>query len=78
MKLNNDMFETRNYRHVEPFMVFAVTFLIASAICVLAGCVSGNKAEVNAIKIEKQSTAKEVDQYVETSGKVLRFVGFGK
>ncbi len=62
----------------EPFRVFAVTFLLASALCVLAGCVSGNKAEVNAIKIEKPSKAQEVDQYVTTTGRVLRFIGAGK
>ena len=39
----------------------------------LSGCVSGNKAEVNAIKFEKTSTASEVDQYITTAGRVVRF-----
>jgi len=40
------------------------------AILLLFGCVAGNKAEVNAIKFEKQSTASEVDQYITTAGRV--------
>ena len=49
--------------------------LILCACFVQTGCVSGNKAEVSAIRIEKQSTASEVDQYVTTAGKVFRFFG---
>ena len=62
----------------EPFRVFSLTLMVGFLVMLLTGCVSGNKAEVNAIKIEKQSKAAEVDQYVETSGKVLRFMGLGK
>lgn len=62
----------------EPFRVFSLTLMVGFLVLFLTGCVSGNKAEVSAIRIEKQSKAGEVDQYVETSGKVLRFMGFGK
>jgi hypothetical protein len=52
----------------------ALFFMVCISIIVwCAGCVSGNKAEVNAIKFEKTSTAKEVDQYVTTAGRVVRF-----
>ena len=45
-------------------------------VCLLfGGCVSGNKAEANLIKVEKTSTASEVDQYVTTAGRVFRFIG---
>lgn len=54
------------------------TILTALTVSTLASsCVSGNKAEVSAIRIEKKSTASEVDQYVTTAGKVMRFFGFG-
>lgn len=59
---------------LRAFALIVIAIILGST----AGCVSGNKAEVNAIKIEKQSKAAEVDQYVETSGKVLRFMGLGK
>ena len=47
--------------------IFAISCLLLAA----TGCVAGNKAEVNALKIEKQSTASEVDQYVTTAGRIL-------
>jgi hypothetical protein len=52
-------------------------FLIACAVMIFSGCVSGNKAEINAVKIERRSTADEVDQYVTTAGRVARFLGLG-
>ena len=37
------------------------------------GCATAKDNEINAIKFEKQSTASEVDQYITTAGKVIRF-----
>jgi hypothetical protein len=51
-------------------MIALLFWLAGIAVCVLSGCVSGNKAELSAVKIEKQSTAQEVDQYVNTAGRV--------
>jgi outer membrane murein-binding lipoprotein Lpp len=48
-----------------------LTAMILSTLLTLTGCVSGNKAEVNALKIEKQSAASEVDQYVTTAGRII-------
>lgn len=53
--------------------IIAPLAIIAAGL--LTGCVSGNKAEVSAIRIEKQSAAKEVDQYITTAGRVFRFIG---
>lgn len=49
MQTNPDIFETRSYRKVSLFKAFAISFFIGAAVCVLYGCVSGNKAEVNAV-----------------------------
>jgi hypothetical protein len=46
------------------------SLMVFSLLLLLTGCVSGNKAELSAVKIEKQSTAQEVDQYVNTAGRV--------
>ncbi len=40
----------------------------------LTGCVSGNTAEISAVRIEKQSTAQEVDQYVTSAGRVANWL----
>lgn len=60
-----------------PDRQWFLTKLVGSLIIllILSACVSGNKAEVeaNLIKVEKPSTASEVDQYVTTAGRIARF-----
>lgn len=50
---------------------FSLAVCFVLCVCLVSGCVSGNKAEANLIKVEKPSTAKEVDQYVTTAGKSI-------
>jgi membrane associated rhomboid family serine protease len=61
----------------QPRTAMAVVFLSCAVSVLLSGCVAGNKAEINAVKIERRSTANEVDQYVTTAGRVARFLGLG-
>lgn len=62
-----------------PDRQWFLTKLVGSLIIllILSGCVSGNKAEANLIKVEKPSTASEVDQYVTTAGRIARFLKQG-
>ena len=65
---------------MKPERIFSLIVILVCITFLLFGCV-GNKAGINSplyVAPEKPSVMQEVDQGVETAGKVLRFIGVRK